>query len=433
MFIFKNLGVNQFGNLTISGHDAIKIAEKYETPLYIMDVDYIRNNCRKFVRIMEEYCQDNALVCYASKAFCCREIYNVIKEENLGIDTVSLGEMFTAISAGFPSEKIYLHGNNKTKKELCYAVENKIGTIVVDNFVELKNLNEIAKEKNSIVNILLRVKPGVDAHVHEYVKTGKEDSKFGFAIKNDEALKAIEEIKTKYKNLNFKGLHYHIGSQIFKIEPFVLAAEKIMDFVKKIKNNLNVEVYELNIGGGFGVQYVEDDEILDLDECIKSVVKAIKTKCEQFGLKMPFLVIEPGRAIVAQAGITLYTVGARKENSNGKIYISVDGGMTDNPRYILYKSIYDAVVANKASEKKIENVSIAGKCCESGDLIGENVPLQPAKAGDVLAVFGTGAYNYSMLSNYNRNLNPAVLFIEGEVCKIVVKRQTLEDLTRNDV
>ena len=432
MFISENLDVNEKGNLTIAGVDSIEIAKKFQTPLYVMDIEKKKKNCRKFIEIMNRYCNQNQLVCFASKAFCCKEIYKIMKEEKMGVDTVSIGEMYTAIAAGFPPEKIYLHGNNKTIDELEFAIENKIGRIVVDNLTELQLLNELCKKFNAKVNILLRIKPNVDAHVHEYITTGKLDSKFGLAIETKEAEKAIE-LANKLSNINFLGLHYHIGSQILESKPFVLAAEKMLDFIKKIKTTYDIDVLELNLGGGFGVRYLETDVALDFDLCLKNVITLIYNKCEEYSLKKPFLVIEPGRAIVAQAGITLYTIGNVKQVFDEKTYISVDGGMTDNPRYILYKSVYEATIANKASFKKFKKFSIAGKCCESGDLIGENVFLQEAEKGDILAVFATGAYNYSMLSNYNRNLNPAVIFIEDKKCHIAVKRQTLKDLIRNDI
>lgn len=432
MFVSRNLGVNGKGNLTIGGVDSVELAKKFGTPLYVMDIDLVRENCRKYKDALKKYCKTDFLVCFASKSFCCKEIYKIINEEGLGVDTVSIGEMYTANKAGFPVEKMCLHGNNKTKEELEYAVKNKIGRIVVDNLTELKNLNNIAKENNANMDILLRIKPGVDAHVHEYVTTGTIDSKFGFALETDEAMNAVKEAIGS-SNLNLVGLHCHIGSQIFEIKPFLLATEKMLNFIKDIKEAANYEILELNLGGGFGISYIKEDIALDIENCIKEIVLKIEEKSKEFGLKTPNLIIEPGRSIVAQAGITLYTVGCRKEISNGKIYISVDGGMTDNPRYILYKSVYDAVVANKASEEKKEKVSIAGKCCESGDLIGENILLQHAEEGDILAVLVTGAYNYSMLSNYNRNLNPAVVFIENKECRIAVKRQTLDDLLRNDI
>ena len=432
MFICKNLNINDRGNLTFAGVDVVDIAKKYGTPLYVMDIDLIRENCKKFKDAVKKFYGENSLICFASKSFCCKEIYKIMQEENMGVDVVSLGEMYTACSANFPTKDIYFHGNNKTKEELSYALKNKIGKIVVDNLMELKNLNEISKNVKTDIEILLRIKPGVDAHVHEYITTGKIDSKFGFMMDSNELAKAINFIKQS-SNLKLVGFHCHIGSQIFEIEPFLIAAERMLNFINKIKETENVSVSELNLGGGFGISYVEEEKELNIEKCIEKISSLVKEKTKEYNLKPLKLIFEPGRSIVAQAGITLYTVGNRKEISNEKIYISVDGGMTDNPRYILYKSVYSAIIANKAKEAKTEKVSIAGKCCESGDLIGENVSLQHAQENDILAILATGAYNYSMFSNYNRNLAPAVIFIENKKLRIAVKKQTLEDLIRNDI
>ena len=432
MFVCENLDVNEKGHLTIGGVDAVDIANKYGTPLYVMDIDLVRSNCRRLNDIVNKYYGDNALLCFASKSFCCKKIYSIMQQENMGVDTVSIGEMYTAIKSGFPGKMVYFHGNNKTEDELEYAVENKIGRVVVDNFAELNSLNYIAKKKGVVANILLRLKPGVDAHVHKYVTTGSVNSKFGFDIANGEAMKAVKKA-TEFENVNLLGIHCHIGSQIFEVEPFLLAAEIMMNFIKSVKDETKNELLELNLGGGFGVRYLQADKSFDIDFCINSVCKLVKEKANDYGLSLPFLVFEPGRYIVAQAGVTLYTVGCRKEIDGDIIYVSVNGGMTDNPRYILYGSLYEATLANKASKEKVEKVSIAGKCCESGDLLGEGVFLQHAEKGDILAMFVTGAYNYSMASNYNRNLVPAVLFVENKECSLAIKRQTLEDLIRNDV
>lgn len=432
MFISNNLNVNKKGNLTIGGMDTVELAKKYGTPLYVLDEDLIRENCEKFKKSIDNYYSKNGLVCYASKAFSCKEIYRIMKDEQMGIDTVSIGEMYTAISSGFPSEKIYLHGNNKTTEELTFAVKNKIGRIVVDNLNELELLNSIAKDLNSKVDILLRVKPGIDAHTHDFIKTGQIDSKFGFAIETGEALSAAKTA-SDLDAINLIGAHCHIGSQILDVDPFVLAADVMMKFISDVKGETGIEMRELNLGGGFGIKYVEKDDPVDYEEYMKAVSSIVQKNCDQYNLKKPFVVIEPGRSLIAPTGITLYTVGARKEIPNIRTYISVDGGMTDNPRYALYKSEYDAIVANKANEEKNEKVTIAGKCCESGDLIGEDMPLQHAESGDVLAVCATGAYNYSMSSNYNRNLKPAVIMVKNGKSRVIVNRETLEDLVRNDI
>lgn len=432
MFISKNLNINEKGNLTIGGIDTVDLAKKYGTPLYVLDEDLIRENCQKFKKSIDSYYGKNGLVCYASKAFSCKEIYRIMKDEQMGVDTVSLGEMYTAISAGFPSEKIYLHGNNKTIEELRFAVENKIGRIVVDNLNELELLDSVAKEMNLKVDILIRVKPGIDAHTHDFIKTGQIDSKFGFAVETGEALSAAKLIN-KFENINLIGAHCHIGSQILDVDPFVLAADVMMKFINDVKDKTGIEMLELNLGGGFGIKYIDKDDPVDYEEYMKAVASMIQKKCDQYNLKKPFIVIEPGRSLIAPTGITLYTVGARKEIPHVRTYVSVDGGMTDNPRYALYKSEYDAIVANKANEEKSEIVTIAGKCCESGDLIGENMPLQYAESGDILAVCATGAYNYSMSSNYNRNLKPAVIMVKDGKSRVIVNRETLEDVVRNDI
>lgn len=432
MFISNNLGINKKGNLTIGGIDTVDLAKKYGTPLYVMDEDLIRENCEKFKKSIDDYYNNNGLVCYASKAFSCKEIYRIMKDEGVGVDVVSIGEMYTAISTGFPSEKIYLHGNNKTTEELKFAIEHKIGRVVVDNLNELESLSLMCKEMNSKCDILLRVKPGVDAHTHNFIKTGQIDSKFGFAIETGEALSAAK-MASKSENINLIGAHCHIGSQILDVDPFVLAADVMMKFISDVKDETGIEMCELNLGGGFGIKYVAEDDPVDYEEYMKAVSETINRKCNQYNLNKPFIVIEPGRSLIAPTGITLYTVGSRKEIPNVRTYVSVDGGMTDNPRYALYKAEYDAVVANKASGEKNETVTIAGKCCESGDLIGENMPLQHAEAGDILAVCATGAYNYSMASNYNRNLKPAVVMIKDGKSRVVVNRETLEDLVRNDI
>lgn len=432
MFIDKNFSVNSQGHLAISGIDTLTLAKKFKTPLYIIDEDSFRKQCRKIKSIMTKFYGQNSLVCFASKAFCCKEIFKIIQQEALGIDTVSIGEMFTAIEAGFNPKNIYLHGNNKSVDEIKYAIKNKIGKIVVDNFVELNLIDQIATETNSKVNVLIRVKPGVDAHVHESIKTGQISSKFGFIIPTGEALLAVKKAIMS-KNINLIGIHCHIGSQIVEAAPFVLAARAMIEFLNSIKKETGQTISELNLGGGFGINYLPNEETLDIENCFKLVFSEIEKNCSKFNLKIPFIVIEPGRFLIAKAGITLYTIGCVKKIPGIKTYIFVDGGMTDNPRFALYGSVYDFCVANRANCEKTEVVSIAGKCCESGDLLGEKIKLQPAQPGDVLAVFATGAYNYSMASNYNKILKPAVVFVKNDKARLAVKRQTLEQLIENDL
>lgn len=432
MFVSDNLNVNKNGNLAIGGVDTVALAEQYGTPLYVMDEQLVRKTCRRFKDSIDKYYDGKGLVCYASKAFSCLEMCRIIKSEGIGLDVVSIGELYTAVKAGFDCSKIGFHGNNKTDEELNYAVDCGVGHIIVDNISELLKLEKIAKEKNVTAKIMFRIKPGIDAHTHDFVKTGQIDSKFGFALETGEAYEAVKQA-IACENIELLGLHCHIGSQIFDIAPFEAAAEVMLGFIAKIKNELAYEVKELNLGGGFGIKYLNEHDPVPFETYMEKVSETVKKCCKDLNIAQPFILIEPGRSIAAPAGITLYTVGARKEIPNIRTYVSIDGGMSDNPRYALYKSEYEAIVANKASQERTEKVTIAGKCCESGDLIGENMPLQHAVSGDIIAVCATGAYNYSMSSNYNRIMKPAVVFVNEGVSRLAVKRETLDDIIRNDI
>ena len=432
MFVSENLGVNEKGHLTVSGTDTVDLAAEYGTPLYVMDEEMVRKNCRRFNDSMKKFYGEKGEVHYAGKAFSCMEMCRIVASEGIGLDAVSIGELYTALKAGFPMDKIGFHGNNKTDAELEFAVDNGVGHIIVDNISELHRLEAIAAEKGKKPAIMFRIKPGIDAHTHDFVKTGQIDSKFGFALETGEAFEAVKEA-LKCENVELAGLHCHIGSQIFDIAPFEEAAKVMLGFIAKIKAELGYEVPGLNLGGGFGIKYMEKDDPQPFEVFLERVSAVVKGECEKLGLTQPFMYIEPGRSIAAPAGLTLYTVGARKEIPNIRTYISVDGGMADSPRYILYKSEYEAIVANKANEERTEKVTIAGKCCESGDLIGENMSLQHAESGDIIAVCATGAYNYSMSSNYNRLQKPAVVFVNKGTSRIAVKRETLDDIIRNDV
>ena len=432
MFVSENLGVNEKGHLTVSGTDTVELAAQYGTPLYVMDEEMVRKNCRRFNDSMKKFYGEKGEVHYAGKAFSCMEMCRIVASEGIGLDAVSIGELYTALKAGFPMEKIGFHGNNKTDAELEFAVENGVGHIIVDNISELQRLEAIAADKGRKPAVMFRIKPGIDAHTHDFVKTGQIDSKFGFALETGEAFEAVKEA-LNCENLTLAGLHCHIGSQIFDIAPFEEAAKVMLGFIAKIKAELGYEVPGLNLGGGFGIKYMEKDDPQPFEVFLERVSAVVKGECEKLGLTQPFMYIEPGRSIAAPAGLTLYTVGARKEIPNIRTYISVDGGMADSPRYILYKSEYEAIVANKANEERTEKVTIAGKCCESGDLIGENMSLQHAESGDIIAVCATGAYNYSMSSNYNRLQKPAVVFVNKGTSRIAVKRETLDDIIRNDV
>ncbi len=432
MFVSNCLNVNDKGHLTIGGMDTVELAQTYATPLYVFDEDEIRRACQSYKASIEKYYGGHGIAAYASKAFCCKEICRVAQDEQMGLDVVSLGELYTAIQAGFDPSKIYFHGNNKTPQELLAALEHNVGRIVVDNLTELEILNQLAISQNKHVGIFFRIKPGIDAHTHNFIRTGQIDSKFGLALETGEAMEAIQKT-LEYSNIELKGLHCHIGSQIFDIEPFVLAAQVMLKLMADVKKQTGLELQELSLGGGFGIKYLEGHNPPAYDTYMEKVSQAVKQTCKELGLQMPFIILEPGRSVVGPAGITLYTVGCVKEIPNIRTYVSVDGGMTDNPRYIMYGSEYEAMIANKADQPRDHKVTIAGKCCESGDLIGENMPIQEPKAGDTLAVLATGAYNYSMASNYNRIGRPAVVFVKGGKARVVVKRESLEDLCRNDL
>lgn len=432
MFVSENLSVNEKNHLVIGKNDAVELAKEFKTPLYVIDEDLLRENCRIYKKAMDKYYGGKGLVLYANKAFCSAFTCKIAKEEGLGIDVVSGGELYTAIKAGFPMDKVYFHGNNKTVEELEMALENRVGHIICDNIYELERLNKIAGEKGIVQDIMFRIKPGIDAHTHSFIQTGQIDSKFGVALENGEA---FEIYKKAYEmsNVNPDGIHCHIGSQIFDIEPFMKAAEVMMNFAGDLKDKLGLEIKKLNLGGGYGIRYVESDDPVPYDEYIKHVSEVVKETAKKRGLEIPFILMEPGRSIVASAGVTLYTVGGIKDIKNVRKYVSIDGGMCDNPRYILYQSEYTAVVANKVGAPRNDKVTIAGKCCESGDLLAENVEIEKVEEGDILAVLATGAYNYSMSSNYNRIPRPAVVAVKDGEARVVIKRETYEDMVRNDV
>lgn len=432
MFVTSSLGANEKGHLTVGGMDAVELAEKYGTPLYLLDERTIRGHCRTFQQSIDDNYGGKGLSVYASKALNCKEMCRIIKEEGLGIDVVSGGELYTALSVDFPPEKIVFHGNNKTADEIKMALESGVGRIVVDNLTELRTIEKMANELGKKPGVMIRIKPGIDAHTHNFIRTGQIDSKFGFALETGEAFEAVREV-LEQKNVTLKGVHCHIGSQIFEIEPFKAAAEVMLGFIAKVKNELSYEIKELNLGGGFGIRYLKDDDAKLYKTFMEQVSVTVKETCAGLGLNIPFIMIEPGRSIVGPAGTTLYTVGAVKTIPGIRNYVSVDGGMTDNPRYILYQSEYSVAVANKINEPADYVATVAGRCCESGDLVQENAKIQTPEPGDILAVFCTGAYNYSMASNYNRVPKPPIVMISEGKSKVIVKRETYEDLVKNDI
>lgn len=431
----ETLKINEKGHLEIGGADAVELTKKFGTPLYVMDEQYIRDMCRVYRDTIEREYEGNGIVLYASKAFSCLAIYKIAAQEKIGVDVVSGGELYTAIKAGFPADKIYMHGNNKLPQELEYALDCGVGTIVVDAYAELDLLDSLCEKKGIRQNILLRINPGVEAHTHRFIQTAKTDSKFGFAIA-DGAAREVTAYALQKKHLCLKGFHCHIGSQIFEKQSFTLAVDKMFAFMSDLRKELAFEASVLNLGGGYGIWYTDEDAKISSQEYahyLKAIIDELKKKAQELDFALPYLVIEPGRSIVGEAGVTLYTVGNIKEIPGIKKYVAVDGGMFDNPRFALYQAKYTAILANRATETATEMVSVAGKCCESGDIVCANVLLPQAKTGDILAVFSTGAYNYSMASNYNRNLIPPVVLVKNGKADYIVKPQTYEDIVRNDV
>ena len=432
MILYPHFDINEKGHLTIGGADAVELAEQFGTPAYIIDENVVRARCREYLGAAAKSFGADALPLYASKALCFTEMYRIAKEEGMGIDCVSSGELYTAKRAGFPAERIYFNGNNKTDFDISFAMDMGVGRIVVDNLDELAAVSAEASRRGISQGILLRITPGIDPHTHRAVVTGNVDSKFGSAIATGQALEIVEAA-INAKNIDLVGLHCHIGSQIFDIEPFSDAADIMVRFIAEIKEKLGFEVRELNLGGGLGVAYTEDDAQISYAESIEKIGAIVRTFCAEHSIAMPRVILEPGRSLVAAAGATLYTVGSVKEITGFRNYISVDGGMPDNPRYALYQSQYTALIANRANAPRDYVATLAGRCCESGDLLGENMKIQKAQRGDILAVLVTGAYNYSMASNYNRIPRPPVILVRDGEARVAVKRESFEDIVKNDI
>ncbi|GGD69631.1 diaminopimelate decarboxylase [Paenibacillus nasutitermitis] len=431
MYFHGTSKINPQGHLEIGGCDTADLAKQFGTPLYIVDEALVRQRAREYV----ESFRASGLkfqVAYASKAFSVMAMCTIAEQEDLSLDVVSDGELYTAIKAGFPAGRIHFHGNNKTPEEINMALDANIGCFVVDNFIELALLNALAQDKGKKVNVLLRITPGVEAHTHEYISTGQTDSKFGFDLGNGSAYRAIQEAES-LANLDLLGVHSHIGSQIFEVEGFQMAVDKVAMFAVKVRDELNITFRVINLGGGFGIRYVEGDTPLPVSQYVKAITDSIKNNFSAAQYPLPEIWVEPGRSMVGDAGTTLYTIGTSKDIPGVRKYIAVDGGMTDNPRPALYESKYEAVLANRANEATAETVSVAGKCCESGDMLIWDLELPEAKTGDLLAVFCTGAYNYAMASNYNRIRRPAVVFVKDGQADVAVKRESLDDIVGNDV
>ncbi len=423
------VSMNAQGVLTIGGVAFDALASEFGTPLYIMDADIIKENMRAYKSVMDQM-PSGGLALYASKAFSAKEIYRIAQKEGLGVDVVSGGELYTALSAGMPAEKICFHGNNKSEAELLYAVETGVGRIVADSEEELSILEEMATEREISAKILLRIKPGIEAHTHDFVKTGQEDSKFGVSLKNGDALRVLTK---EWKGINLVGIHCHIGSQIFESTPFTVAADLMVELMQAVYNKTGRYLEELNLGGGYGIRYTEADTPRPIKEAMQETADAVCAACKKYNVPIPFLLVEPGRSVVGDAGATLYTVGAVKNVPGIRKYVAVDGGMADNPRYIMYEAQYDAVLPLRPMEPCSEKVTICGKCCESGDILIKDIMLPSLRRGDLLAVLSTGAYNYSMSSNYNRLPRPAVVMAENGEARLIVKRETYADVARNDV
>jgi len=422
--------INSLGHLEIGGCDTVELARQYGTPLFIMDEATLRGQCRTFMQAFGAKGIEFDVV-YASKAFSCTAMCQIAKQEGLGLDVMSGGELYTAIKAGFPMDKVLMHGNNKTPEELALALDNNIGRVVVDGFHELELLDKIAGEKGKVQPILLRITPGIKPQTHSYIQTGQIDSKFGFGLQDGLAMSAIKK-SLELKNVELKGLHAHIGSQIFELGSFAKAIEIIMEFVKQIKDETGFVAREFNAGGGLGIQYKAVDEPSTIEEFASVVVDGVVREAQHLGLPVPKIMVEPGRSIVANAGVTLYTVGTIKEIANIRTYVSVDGGMSDNLRPMLYGAVYEALLANRAQEKATTMVTVAGKHCESGDILVRDIELPHPEAGDILCTPATGAYGYVMANNYNRQPRPAVLLVNNGEARAIIRRETFEDLVRLD-
>ena len=420
----KPISIEYADNIKIGGCDLIDLAKKYGTPLYVIDEATLRGICRDYKSAFKDY--KNIKMMYASKALCTSAIAKILDSEGFGFDTVSAGEIYTVKNAGVDMSKVLFNGNNKSESELKLALDYKVGRFSVDNFYEAELLNNIATQKGVVADILLRITPGIECHTHDYIQTGQIDSKFGFDLSQIDEI--IELILTQYNNLRLKGLHAHIGSQIFELKSYYDEVEILVKEIARINKKFGSNLSEMNIGGGLGVKYTSNDVPPSVEELADAVTKSMK----KYSVDIPTIYIEPGRSIISTSGVTLYTVGSSKQVPNGRKYVAVDGGMADNPRPSMYQAEYVAEVANKIHIKEKEIVTIAGRYCESGDILINEIELPKLDAGDVLCVYNTGAYNYSMASNYNRVEKPAMVLVNNSHSDIIVYRERLEDLVLHD-
>jgi diaminopimelate decarboxylase len=430
MKLFGTMRV-QDNELIVGGVKARELVKEYGSPLYVFDEDLIREYCRDYRKHFK--CEENNnRVAFAGKAFLTVQMCKLLKEENMSLDVVSGGELYTAYRAGFPLERVMFHGNNKTLDEIELGIKLGVGNFVVDNYYEMEALNDIANEHGKVQNIYLRITPGIEAHTHDYIKTGQIDSKFGFApvgtVIEDAIKKAIN-----LENINLAGVHCHIGSQIFELEPYEDAVEVMLELVRNTKESIGYLIKEVDFGGGFGIYYTAEDKPKTTEEYCSTIINKVDEVCLRTGQERPIITIEPGRSIVANAGTTLYTIGSVKEIPGVRKYVSVDGGMTDNIRPALYNAEYECIIANRIEDELKETVTVAGKCCESGDILLENISLPKVNSGDILAIMTTGAYGYSMASNYNRVPKPAVVMVKDNQARLICKRESYEDLLKNDI
>ena len=430
--LYENLGINGAEHLTFAGYDTVELAKEYGTPLMLMDEEKIRSRCREYKKAMEDHLPAGSHPLYASKALSFKRMYEIMAEEKMGIDVVSSGELYTAVQAGFPMENAYFHGNSKSDRDIRFAMEHGIGCFVCDNADELDAIDAEAAKRGIRQNVILRLTPGIDPHTHEKINTGRIDSKFGAAIETGQAEELILRTLSK-ANVELLGYHCHIGSQIFEPTPFCDAAILMLQFIAQIKEKHGYCAGILNLGGGMGVPYTEQDGTISYTQNICNIGKLIGDTCEKLGIQQPVILMEPGRSIVADAGITLYTVASIKKIPGFKNYVAIDGGMTDNPRYTLYQARYTVLSANRMNDKCDFECTVAGCCCESGDLIQEDVLLPEMQRGDMVAVLTTGAYNYSMASNYNRIPRPPVVMLGKDGPYVAVRRESYDDLLNYDM
>ena len=430
--LYKDLSVNEKGHLAIGGADAEALAAEFGTPLYVLNEDVIRANCRTYVNAMREYFGPESRPLYASKALCFKGIYPVVQSEGMCIDTVSAGEIYTALAAGFPAEDMFFHGTNKTDADILFGLEKGVGYFVVDNFNELEVLESTAASLGVRQKVLLRLTVGLDPHTLEAINTGRVDSQFGVPIDTGQADGFVRRA-LECEHLEVAGFHSHVGSQIFESDSFMRQIEILVGYAARVRDEFGYTISILNIGGGFGVRYTDEDPLLDIPERIREISVHLKDSCGKFSFPQPVIYMEPGRSIVAAAGTTLYTTGGCKEVRGYRNYVTVDGGMTDNPRYALYKSEYTVLNASRMNEPADYECTIAGRCCESGDRIAEYKKIARPERGDIIAVLTTGAYNYSMASNYNRVPRPAMVMISDGKARLAVRRESFEDMLRNEL